>query len=646
MPKPTSKELEVLYDPSLQNTVDLYDISLESIKEDKSINGESFLTYEERYGRAKQINQGGMKNIFLVKDKSTERDVAMAKLKNDLDEEANEHFVREALLTASLEHPNIMPIYDIGYNNKQQPYFTMKLTGEENLGQIIRQKGKDFRAWPVNERLNLFLRICDGIAYAHSRHIIHLDLKPENIQIGEFGEELICDWGLAWILFDQAGEEINSNLYNPAPYDKIKGTPGYMAPEQINIEQIIFDKQTDIYSLGAILYTLISGKTPIPGTSYNTILGKTLSGNIPPPSTRCKKGIIPESIEAIIHKAMSLAPEDRYQDVAALKADINSYLNGFATKAEDVGFYKIISLMVKRHRTLSLSLIFILILTISFIIRLKFSEQKAVKLLNLYTQEQKNLNKLKDDSVPNLYNLALFNLKNLDLEKVRNTLIFAENLSKDNYDTLKLLAEINFSLHRFNEAKHYFEKISDTDNQLYQLSVKYAALKDDQETLNTKDSLNLIESLDSSLSAIQFAKTCIDVQKNNFQDQVHIYVLALRKRNRYKGKPLIKFGTHLGKNTLDLSACVNYIDFQMRMLKNVKIHKLNLKGINLSQWELIHLTNIPIEEIDLRLNKRVQIDSLSQMKTLRKITIYKNEYSTQVLKKLNDRILVVEVERE
>jgi serine/threonine protein kinase len=640
---PTSNELKALHDPSLQNPDDLYDISLNSLKEDKSINVESFLNYEERYGKAEKINQGGMKNIFLVKDKATERNVAMAKLKNDLNEEANEHFIREALLTASLEHPNIMPIYDIGYDQNQKPYFTMKLTGEENLGQIIRKKGKDFDLWPLNERLNLFLRICGGMAYAHSRHIVHLDLKPENIQIGEFGEELICDWGLAWILFDEAGEKINSNLFNPAPYDQIKGTPGYMAPEQINIANIHFDKRTDIYALGGILYTLTSGKSPIPGTSVDTIIGKTISGNIPAPSSRCEKGLIPESIEAVIQKSMSLNPDDRYQDISELSADINSYLNGFATEAEDVSLYKSLNLLVKRHKTLSLSLAVIFILTIGFVIRLRFSEQKAIKLLNLYTQEQKNLNKLKDDTIPNLYNLALFNLENLELEATRNTLNFAEGLAKDDYNTLKLLAEVNFALHRFKEAKNYFEKISDTENQLYQLSLKYGALKDDNELLDTKDSLALIKSLYSSLHAIRFAKACIDSKKYSFKEKVHIYDLALRKKNRYKGKSLIKFETHLGKNTLDLSGYKNFIDFQIRVLQGLKIQKLNLKDINLGQWELIHIAKVPLEEIDLRLKKPIQIDVLTEMKNLKKITIYKNQYSDRVLKKISNQVVIDQV---
>ncbi|MDD7986411.1 serine/threonine-protein kinase [Lentisphaera marina] len=644
MPKPTSKELEALYDPSLQNFDDLYDISLESLKQDKSIKGESFLTYEERYGKAKKLNQGGMKNIFLVKDKSTERDVAMAKLQNDLNEEANQHFIREALLTASLEHPNIMPIYDIGYDQNHKPYFTMKLTGKKNLGQIIRNKGQDFDKWPLNERLSLFLRICDGIAYAHSRHIVHLDLKPENIQIGEFGEELICDWGLAWILFEEAGEKINSNLFNPAPYDQIKGTPGYMAPEQINIENIHFDKRTDIYALGGILYTLTSGKSPIPGSSVNTIIAKTISGNIPSPSSRCDKGVIPESIEAVIQKSMSLDPNQRYQDISELSADIRSYLNGFATEAEDVSLYKSLSLLVKRHKTLSISLAFIFILTIGFVISLRISEQKAIKLLDLYTQEQKNLNKLKDDTIPNLYNLALFNLENLELEATRNTLNFAEGLAKDDYDTQKLLAEVNFALHRFKEAKNYFEKISDTNNKLYQLSVKYAPVKDDNELLNTTDSLELIKSLYSSLHAIRFAKTCIDSKKYSFKDKIHVYDLALRKKNRYKGKSLIKFETHSGKNSLDLSGYKTFIDFQIRALQGLEVHKLNLKDINLGQWELAHLANVPLEEIDLRLKKPIQIDILTEMKNLKKITIYKEQYSDRVLKKLPAKVLIEQMD--
>ena len=570
----------------------------------------------------------------------------MLKKRTTLAENANEQFIREALLTASLEHPNIMPVYDIGYDQNQQAFFTMKLSGEENLGEIIRKKGANLDDWPLSKRLNLFLRICDGVAYAHSRHILHLDLKPDNIQIGEFGEELICDWGLAWILFDEDEGNINPNLFNDTAYDKIKGTPGYMAPEQLNTHQIQFDRRTDIYALGGILYSLVTNKSPMAGAGLHTIISKTINGNIPSVRSLGANNDIPIAINAVIMKAMSLDPEDRYQEVPDLKEDIKSYLNGFATAAENVSFLNSLSLLIKRHRTLSLSLAFIFLLTIGFIARLRFSEQKAVKLSDLYTQEQNNLNHLKNESVPNLYNLALFNLENMALEETRNTLIFAESLSKNNYKTLKLLAEVNFSLHRFNEAKNYFEKISETDHQLYQLSVKYASLKNDQENLSTKDCLDIIKSLYSSLQAVRFAKACLNSKKANFKDQIHLYDLALRKKNRYNGASLIKFETYLGKNTLDLSGYRNFIDFQMRMLKGLKIHKLIIKDINLGQWELIHLAKVPLEEIDLRLNKPVQLDILPKIKTLKKITLYKNQYPEHILKKIPDHILVTQVDKE
>ena len=200
--------------------------------------------------------------------------------------------------------------------------------------------------------------------------------------------------------------------------------------------------------------------------------------------------------------------------------------------------------------------------------------------------------------------------------------------------------EDRFALHRFKEAKSYFEKISDTNNKLYQLSVKYAPVKDDDELLNTTDSLEIIKSLYSSLHAIRFAKTFIDSKKYSFKDKVHVYDMALRKKNRYQGKSLIKFETHSGKNSLDLSGYKNFIDFQIRALQGLKIHKINLKDINLGQWELVHLANVPLEEIDLRLKKPIQIDILTEMKNLKKIIIYKDQYSDRFLKKISNKVII------
>ena len=157
---------------------------------------DDILTVEERYCQSSVINQGGMKKILKTTDSLTNRPVAKAILIDFEDLHKTENFLREARLTAALEHSNIIPVYDIGVDETEGPYFIMKLVGGRNLGSILKSlsaKEKDTE-YSLQDLMEIFLKVCDAVAYAHSKGIIHLDLKPENIQIDDYGEVLVCDW--------------------------------------------------------------------------------------------------------------------------------------------------------------------------------------------------------------------------------------------------------------------------------------------------------------------------------------------------------------------------------------------------------------------------------------------------------------------
>lgn len=168
---------------------------------DKVQEEESFPISEElqnsrdRYSDTETIGKGGMKEILSSKDKVTSRNVARAKLHKSDDPEFIELFFKEARLTAHLEHPNIMPLYDMGYDDSGEPYFTMKLIDGQNLAELIKTRQATENNY--RELMDIFLKVCNGISYAHSKNIIHLDLKPENIYLGKFGEVVVCDWGVA-----------------------------------------------------------------------------------------------------------------------------------------------------------------------------------------------------------------------------------------------------------------------------------------------------------------------------------------------------------------------------------------------------------------------------------------------------------------
>lgn len=312
-----------------------------------------------RYGKFSEIGCGGMKRIGRVYDHASGRTVAMARLHDDAPKDLYESFLCEARLTAGLQHPNIIPVYDVGILDGA-PYFTMELKTGQSLAEMI--KGKCLSS---EQGLEIFLKVCDAISYAHSRSVVHLDLKPENIQIGEFGGVMVCDWGLGKILGtpgeDPETQIFNSDMLNDVTLTgEIKGTPGFMAPEQIERDGIK-NEQTDVFALGALLYTLLtlrnSADYPI-----ETIFEKTCAGELFPFNAHTPA--VPKSLRAVVAKATALKPQQRYLSVADLRTDVHHYLSGYPTAAEHAGFAKQLLLLLKRNQRISIILLLVACFTL------------------------------------------------------------------------------------------------------------------------------------------------------------------------------------------------------------------------------------------------------------------------------------------
>ena len=218
---------------------------------------------QARYRFIRSIGFGGMKGVLLVHDSDTDRQVAMAIMPDFRERPASdlERFVREAFLTASLEHPNIVPVHDIGIDRNGSPYFTMKYLRGNSLASVI-SKLRDgdpetVEKYTLFRRLQTFLRVCNAVDFAHSHGFCHLDIKPANINISDFGEVVLIDWGLASPL-DENGRAIL------AGDRRAKGTPGYMPPEYLSpatSDQV--GVASDIYALGGLLYALLALKSPL-----------------------------------------------------------------------------------------------------------------------------------------------------------------------------------------------------------------------------------------------------------------------------------------------------------------------------------------------------------------------------------------------
>ena len=329
------------------------------------------------------VAMGGMKKIYRHYDSLTGREIARAVLRDPDSEMMRERFVREARILAHLEHPNIVPLHSIELEGEEGPAFTMKLVRGRSLQTAIEEGQLE-----ESEYVDVFAKVCDAVSFAHSEGILHLDLKPDNIQLGDFGEVLVCDWGLAGFVDRDDWEEerfyeSDPKLASPSEastrHGELRGTPGFLAPEQAMGARGRKGLQTDVYALGAMLYALMTGQAPLAGEESAQVLRRTLEGDIPPPSD-LQEALSP-GLEAICLRAMEREQEKRYGSVGELLADLQSYRHGFAPKAEEASLGRQLLLLYRRHRpfflTLGVATVCILGLATFSYQKLQLSEREA-----------------------------------------------------------------------------------------------------------------------------------------------------------------------------------------------------------------------------------------------------------------------------
>lgn len=406
----------------------------------------------DRYTTGKLIASGGMKEIYEVEDRKTGRQVAMAIVKQLKSKELIEQFIQEARITAKLEHPNIMPVYDIGIEKSGQAYFTMKLVTADNLGTIIknlRKRNKEYqKKYPLTRLLEIFSDICDAVAFAHSKGILHLDLKPDNIQVGDFGEVLVCDWGLSrfkpeLVNHEDTVEYLNGQL---TIHGQVFGSPGYMSPEQAYAGRETLDKYSDIYSLGCLLYTFLTLKPAYEGDSVEGILEKTAKGYFTKPSKVTTSRLVPEALEAVCEKSMEYEKNDRYSSATELRDDVRSFLNGYATFAQKASLITRFFLLYKRQKALvlTLGLAFILAVSATYIyFDAEKEKSEVVEALDevstaLDKKEEEKAKAVKERDEQTAQNDELL----LSFSKIRKRLNIFSNLSIIN--GLNYLADRNF----------------------------------------------------------------------------------------------------------------------------------------------------------------------------------------------------------
>jgi serine/threonine protein kinase len=304
-----------------------------------------------RFGRyliEGELGQGGMGVVYRARDEELHRDVALKVLKAQIadDPKLAARFLAEAEVTAQLQHPSIVPVYDVGRTPEGHVFYTMRLVTGRTLDELLDGRKPDPDAWipspehagrwTLHRLLQAFAQACRAVAYAHGRGVAHRDLKPANIMVGRFGEVHVLDWGLAKIFggvraAGQPDAPIATTPKSDTTLDTVIGTPAYMAPEQACGEPV--NPTADVYSLGGVLYKILTGKPARPGNKAEALI--SLAQGVPPVPPRRIEASVPAALDVICCRAMAMDPSVRTQTAEALALEVESWLEGRKLHQDD-----------------------------------------------------------------------------------------------------------------------------------------------------------------------------------------------------------------------------------------------------------------------------------------------------------------------
>jgi serine/threonine protein kinase len=635
-----------------------------------------------RYQEIREIAEGGEKKITLVHDHRLDRRVAMARAAHAKDPKGQEQFLREARLTANLAHPNIMPVYNMGVDPEGVPFFSMELVPGDSLKTIIKKlQGGDEayrRDYPLDTLLNIFIKICDAIAFAHSRNVLHLDIKPDNIRVGEFGEVLVCDWGLARVMNtpeEVSGEEsdvLDADILNDMTLSgMMKGTPGFMAPEQT----LAYGEKTaatDIYALGAVLYMLLTHERPVSGASANEVIQNTREGKVIPPRRRKPDRRIPPGLVAVTMKALARAPEDRYESAIALRQEISRYLSGFPTEAENAGIVTHMSLLMQRHSRTAFLLMFLLLLGAGIIgtnlVTISREKAEAVAAredaennFRLYLKEQQVARELGED----LDEAVLYTVKSRDFVNAPSMIHVLETGLEENIDKVRqknLLVQkgtLHFVLQEFNAASECFAAAGNPKrvSQLVALSKKYAELKPlDNKRLSDRqlaDLFNKDKSADKmTLYYVYYhhmRRRPASATPEEYLPLAGAVLDKMKNIRRTATKPLRLIKLEQGYH-LDLSRS-SYTVYSLNILgvyrRNV-LSSLNLKSLDISRSQLsdlFELRGLKLDElrmVGVTFPKKMLLPKQLEPLKLKRLILNTDDYSKDTISKLRKTMTVVD----
>ena len=307
------------------------------------------LSSENRFQIIESIASGGLGQVSLARDSHLNRQVALKEIlpRYQNDSEKRKRFLREAEITGELEHPAIVPIYSVGFRENGSPYYAMRLIRGRTLRHVVEEYHREsnelerYSSMGFRRILGTFVEVCHAIEYAHTKGIVHRDIKPANIIVGENGETMVVDWGMAKKIGseDKANDKANDDTVAMIDSDEptvsgrnddltnegvVLGTPAYMSPDQAAGKFERIGPSSDLFSLGATLYFILTGSAPYSGSSHQEIVRNAIAGRYLLPKRRQPR--IPASLEAICLKAMAIETDQRYSKINYLIEDIERWL--------------------------------------------------------------------------------------------------------------------------------------------------------------------------------------------------------------------------------------------------------------------------------------------------------------------------------
>ena len=352
--------------PSLRSAPTLTLVKSDSTTPDYQTTGATMMMppaeRRSRYTLTRVAGEGGLGRVWMARDLDLNREVALKELRptQAVHPEACQRFLKEAQITGQLEHPNIVPVYELSRRPQDnQPFYTMRFVRGQTLRHAIEEYHRKLRedqcgALELPRLLQAFVSVCNAIAYAHSRGVIHRDLKPDNVVLGGFGEVIVLDWGLAKLVDRDDDELAAVGLSDAAGANltmagRVMGTPAYMAPEQAEGRVDLIDARTDVYGLGAILFEILAGRPPHDGQNTAELLARIISGDTP--RVRSVNGSAPAALDAICAKAMHRERRDRYERASLLADDVHRWLADEPVSAVQETPVQRLSRWARRNRT-------------------------------------------------------------------------------------------------------------------------------------------------------------------------------------------------------------------------------------------------------------------------------------------------------